>query len=73
VHLARTLRNPGLIEAPLRHDDAISIGELLKDSRTTDVVDAHVAVLARRLRAPVVTSDPGDLATLDADITLIRV
>jgi hypothetical protein len=61
VQLARTLGNPGLVEAPLRHEDARRVGELLTDSRTTDVVDAHVAVLARRLRAPVVTSDPGDL------------
>lgn len=71
--LSRMLRNPGLVEAPLHHGDAKRIGELLRDSRTTDVVDAHVAVLARRLEAPVITSDPGDISNLGTDIELIRV
>jgi len=71
--LSRMLRNPGLVEAPLHHSDAKRVGELLRDSRTTDVIDAHVAVLARRLGAPVVTSDPSDISKLDADIELIRV
>lgn len=71
--LSKTLRNPGLIEAPLHHRDAKHAGELLRLSGTTDVVDAHVAVLAERLRAPVVTSDPGDLTKLNADLELIRV
>jgi predicted nucleic acid-binding protein len=73
AQLARALRNPGLVEAPLDHEDARLIGELLKDSRTTDVVDAHVAVLAHGLRAPVVTSDPGDLTKLDTGIAIIQV
>lgn len=71
--LSRMLRNPGLLEAPLHHDDAKRVGELLRNSATTDVVDAHVAVLAVRLRAPVITSDPGDISKLDKDIELIRV
>lgn len=71
--LSRMLRNPGLLEAPLHHNDAKRVGELLRASATTDVVDAHVAVLAGRLRAPVITSDPGDTSKLDTDIELIRV
>lgn len=71
--LSKALRNPGLTEAPLHHGDAKRVGELLRDSGTTDVVDAHVAVLAVRLKAPVITSDPGDISKLDADIDLIRV
>ena len=71
--LSKALRNPGLTEAPLHHDDAKRAGGLLRGSGTTDVAGAHVAVLAMRLRAPVITSDPGDITKFDADIELIRV
>jgi predicted nucleic acid-binding protein len=71
--LSKTLRNPGLAEAPLDHGDAKRAGELLRTSETSDIVDAHVAALASRLRAPVITSDPGDLTKLDAGLELIRV
>jgi predicted nucleic acid-binding protein len=71
--LARALRNPGLVEAPLHHEDAKRVGELLRESETTDVADAHVVVLAARLRAPVITSDPGDISKLNAEVPLIRV
>lgn len=73
VLLARALRNPGIVEAPLDHDDARRAGELLRASGTADVVDAHVAVLAGRLQAPVITSDPGDIVRLNSSITMIRV
>lgn len=71
--LSKALRNPGVVEAPLNHEDAKRVGELLRASATTDVVDAHVAVLAGRLKAPVITSDPGDIAKLDEGIALVRV
>ena len=71
--LSKMLRNPGLVEAPLRHDDAKRIGELLRDSGTSDVVDAHVAVLAAHLRAPVITSDPADISRLNAAVELIDI
>lgn len=71
--LSRVLRNPGLAEAPLTHEDAKRVGELLRQSGTTDVADAHVAVLAARLHASVITSDPDDIAKLDAGLPLIRV
>ena len=71
--LARMLRNPGLVEAPLHHADAKRVGELLRDSATSDVVDAHVAVLARHLRVPVITSDPDDISGLDEAIEIIRI
>jgi hypothetical protein len=73
VLLARALRSPGLVEAPLDHQDATQAGELLRDSGTADVVDAHVAVIAARLRAPVITSDPDDLSRLNPGLQLIRV
>ena len=71
--LARALRNPGIVAAPLNHDDAKRVGELLRASGTTDVVDAHVAVLAGRLRAPVITSDPDDITNLDNHLDIVRV
>lgn len=71
--LSKTLRNPGISEAPLHHDDAKQVGELLRVTGTTDVIDAHVAVLAKRMRAPVITSDPGDISKLDGEVELIRV
>lgn len=71
--LSRMLRNPGLVEAPLHHADAKRAGELLRDSSTADVVDAHVAVIAGRLRVPVITSDPDDISRLSAAIELIRI
>ena len=70
--LAKALRNPGFLEAPLHHGEARQIGLLLCSSKTADVVDAHVALLADRLAAPVITSDPQDLARLDARLTLIE-
>ncbi len=46
--------------------DAHVVGALLAKSATADVVDAHVAVVAARLTASVLTSDPGDLHKLAA-------
>jgi ABC-type molybdenum transport system ATPase subunit/photorepair protein PhrA len=71
--LSRMLRTPGLVEARLRHEDAKRVGELLRESGTTDVADAHVVVLAGRLRASVITSDPDDISKLNAELPLIRV
>lgn len=71
--LSRMLRTPGLLEAPLHHEDAKRVGELLRESGTTDVVDAHVVVLAGRLGASVITSDPGDISKLNAELQLVRV
>jgi predicted nucleic acid-binding protein len=71
--LSRMLRTPGLVEARLHHEDAKRVGELLRESGTTDVADAHVVVLAGRLRASVITSDPDDISKLNAELPLIRV
>src|ERR1700733_15387191 len=65
VQLARTLSNPGITEAPLHHEDAKRVGELLRESAT--------AVLAGRLRAAVITSDEGDIARLDPALPIVKV
>jgi len=49
------------------------LGLLLAKSSTSDVVDAHVALLARGLRATVLTSNPDDLTALDPTLTLVTV
>jgi predicted nucleic acid-binding protein len=73
VQLARTLSNPGVTEAPLHHEAAKRVGELLRESATADVADAHVAVLAGRLGAAVITSDQGDIAKLDPALPIVKV
>lgn len=45
-------------------DDGRAVGVLLARSGTADVVDAHLVVLAIRLRDAILTGDDGDLTTL---------
>jgi len=59
--LARVLAGVGI--EPLSKDDGKRIGGLLAQAGTSDVVDAHVALMA----APadlILTSDPGDIRKL---------
>ncbi len=51
---------------------ALRVGILLAASGTSDVVDGHVALLARRLNAPVITADVEDLAALDGSLRIQR-
>jgi len=50
--------------------DGRRIGELLGASGTSDPVDAHLAVLARKLREPILTGDAGDFEKLAQHITI---
>jgi hypothetical protein len=61
ANLARVLAGIG-IEA-LGRDDGKPIGELLARSGSSDVVDAHVALMAAPADV-VLTSDPGDIRAL---------
>jgi len=71
ARLARLLGSGVLAVQVLDRDEAQAAGVLCGRSGTSDVVDASVALLARRLRAVVVTSDPGDLRRLDALVNVI--
>ncbi len=71
VRLARLLRQPTTDVVALGRVDATSVGRLLAASRTSDVVDAHVVLCAKRARQAVVTSDPEDLRTLDPRVELV--
>lgn len=69
--IARLLRADAIRVHDLSERVAYQIGLLLGASGTTDVVDAHVAILGRSLGALVVTSDPADLRRLDPDLRLV--
>lgn len=71
VRLSRLIRQPGTGVIALGRVDATHVGRLLAASGTSDVVDAHVVICARRADQPVVTSDPGDLRQLDPALRLI--
>lgn len=44
--------------------DGRRIGELLAQTGTSDVIDAHLAVLSRRTNEPILTADIADLSRL---------
>jgi predicted nucleic acid-binding protein len=73
VRLSRLIRQPTTAVVALDRVDATNVGRLLAASGTSDVVDAHVVVCARRTDQQVVTSDPGDLRRLDPDIKVVIV
>jgi hypothetical protein len=69
--LGRLIRQPTTTVVALDRVDATNVGRLLAASATSDVVDAHVVICARRGHQRVVTSDPDDLRRLDPDIRLV--
>ncbi len=71
--VARLLRRDAVAVDPMSEQVAFAVGALLARTGTSDVVDGHVVLLARRLRATVITSDPTDIAALDPTLTLIVV
>ena len=73
ARLSRLIRQPTSDVVPLDRVDAVNVGRLLAGSATSDVVDAHVVICARRFAQRVVTSDPADLSLLDRTLELIIV
>lgn len=71
ARLSRLIRQPTTDVVALDRVDAVNVGRLLAVSGTTDVVDAHVVICARRARQIVVTSDVGDLRRLDPDLEIL--
>ena len=47
-------------------DDGREVGALLGVSGTADPVDAHIVIVAARLREPILTGDPDDIFRLCA-------
>lgn len=73
ARLARLIRQPGTDLVSLDGPDATATGLLLASAGTSDIVDAHVVVCARRVGQVVVTSDAGDLRRLDPRLVLLSV
>lgn len=71
ARLARLVKSGRLDVQALDIDEARAAGSLCGVTGTADVVDASVALLARRHRAAVVTSDLDDLWRLDAELPLV--
>lgn len=49
-------------------DNGQSVGTLLARSQTSDVVDAHLVMLAVHLEVGILTGDPSDLTTVSASL-----
>jgi len=73
ARLSRLARQPTTELVTLDRADATRVGLLLAARRTSDIVDAHVVICARRNAQPIVTSDPEDLAHLDPEARLVVV
>ncbi len=73
ARLARLVRQPTTDLVALDGPDATTTGLLLAITRTSDIVDAHVVICARRAEQIVVTSDAADLRRLDPTLRLLAV
>ncbi len=62
VNLARAVRRFDIHAL----DESVTIGRRLAETETSDVVDAHLAVVAESLGTFILTGDPGDMARLNA-------
>jgi hypothetical protein len=71
--LSRLIRQAGTDLVALDGPDATAVGLLLARTATSDVVDAHVVVCARRAEQVVVTSDAADLGRIAPDLQLVAV
>jgi hypothetical protein len=70
VALRALLNGPTTEVPPLDRILAEAAGVLCGRAGTSDVIDASVAIVARRKRAVVVTSDPDDLRRLDPKLNV---
>ena len=73
ARLARLIRQAGTDVIALDAADATAVGLLLATSGTSDIVDAHVVVCARRAKQTVVTSDPDELGRIAPELQLLCV
>lgn len=68
VPVSFLLRQTTVID--LTYSAARVLGRMLGATKTSDVVDAHVVLLARERDWTVLTSDPDDLRRLDPTLTI---
>ena len=72
ARLARVVRARGTTIEPLDLLTAEAAGVLCGAAGTADVIDATVVIVARKIDAVVITSDPDDLRQLDSEIDTHR-
>jgi hypothetical protein len=73
ARLADLLSSPRVAVVPLDDVRARAAGVLCGRTATSDVIDASVVLCAREYGDLVLTSDPGDLRRLDADLRIADV
>jgi predicted nucleic acid-binding protein len=73
ARLSRLIRQADTDLMGLDGPDATAVGLLLARAGTSDIVDAHVVVCARRAGQAVATSDPVDLRRIAAELTVVVV
>lgn len=71
--IARILKDELVQVPPLDRKAALQIGSLLASRGSSDVVDAHVALLALATGSIVITSDPHDIRVFAPDLQLATV
>jgi hypothetical protein len=73
ARLARLLKSPDIDIAVMTLSVARAVGLMCAASGHDDVVDVHVVLCARQRHHAIVTSDPGDIARIDATVPRILV
>jgi hypothetical protein len=73
ARLARLLKSPDIDIAVITLSVARAIGLMCAASGHDDVVDVHVVLCARQRHHAIVTSDPRDIARIDATVPQILV
>lgn len=71
VRLVRVLAADPVHVHPLDNEEAKAVGHLCGASGTTDVVDASVVLVARRVGGVTVSSDPDDLHVIDPHLDVV--
>jgi hypothetical protein len=68
--VARLLHANAIRVDPLDQKTAFEVGARFAETGTSDVIDGHVALLARRVGGVVLTSDPIDIRALDENVAI---
>jgi len=71
--ISKLIKSQTVKVVPFDEFTALKVGKLLADSGTSDLVDAHVAILAQKMNAIVYTSDIGDISALIPALELVRI
>jgi PIN domain nuclease of toxin-antitoxin system len=71
ARVARLLGSPLVEVVPLDRSAAVAVGKLCAQTGARDVVDVSVVLCAKQRRHTVITSDPGDLREIDAELRLL--